>query len=94
MTKLSPIPSTPSRVREGETMTRTAHLLETLQRRWLTPLDAVHLCCVFSLSQRVGEFRRAGHTVIDRWEITRGGSRVKAYKITKLAKPKDRAASQ
>jgi hypothetical protein len=55
-------------------MTRTAHLLETLQRRWLTPLDAVHLCCVFSLSQRVGEFRRAGHTVIDRWEITRGGS--------------------
>ena len=74
------------RVREREKITRTAHLLETLQRRWLTPLDAVHLCCVFSLSQRVGEFRRAGHTVIDRWESTRGGSRVKAYKITKLAK--------
>ena len=66
-------------------MNKKATLLATLRRRWLTPLQAAQICGIFSLSQRCGEFRRAGHTVLDRWVDLPSGSRVKAYKVTKLA---------
>ena len=33
-------------------MTKKADLFRTLTKRWLTPLDAVSACGIFSLSQR------------------------------------------
>lgn len=67
-------------------MTKKAKLLKTLERKWLTPLDAAMECGVFALSQRCGEFRRAGIPVVDKWVNTLGGSRVKAYRIVKPTK--------
>ncbi len=64
-------------------MTKKADLFRTLTKRWLTPLDAVSACGIFSLSQRCGEFRRAGHAVIDKWVVMPSGSRVKAYRVVK-----------
>lgn len=63
--------------------TKKARLFRTLCRRWLTPLEAVAECGIFSLSQRCGEFRRDGITVIDKWVDLPSGSRVKAYRIVK-----------
>ena len=67
-------------------MTKKADLFRTLTKRWLTPLDAVSACGIFSLSQRCGEFRRAGHSVIDKWVVMPSGSRVKAFRIVRPTK--------
>jgi hypothetical protein len=58
-------------------------LLKALRREWLTPLEAVERVGIFSLSQRCGEFRRAGMNVLDKWVTTASGSRVKAYRIAR-----------
>jgi hypothetical protein len=78
----------------GKSMTTTkkATLFRTLCRRWLTPLEAVSLCGIYSLSQRCGEWRRDpvmyanGVTVLDKWVKLPSGSRVKAFRIVKPTK--------
>ena len=59
---------------------RTKHMLA---RGWLTQLDCALRGGVLSLSQRVGDMRREGLTVIDKWVVTAGGARVKAYRWIK-----------
>lgn len=66
--------------------TKKAALLAVLKRRWLTPLEAVAACGLFSLSQRCGELRRDGHCVIDKWVTLPSGSRVKAFRIVQKSK--------
>jgi len=61
--------------------TMSDRLLTLLKRRWVTPLDALHLASCLSLSQRCGEFRRAGMKVLDKWVQLDGGKRVKAYRL-------------
>ena len=56
-------------------------LLELLKTRYITPLDALTLAGCLSLSQRCGEFRRAGITVLDKWVDLDNGKRVKAYTV-------------
>jgi len=56
-------------------------LHNALKRRWMTPLDALHMCGCLSLSQRCGELRRAGVRVQDKWVCLPSGKRVKAYRI-------------
>jgi hypothetical protein len=63
--------------------TRTQRTITLLQRRWLTALECAQLGGCLSLSQRVGDLRRAGVNVLDRWQRTRGGARVKAYRIAR-----------
>jgi hypothetical protein len=58
-------------------------LMKVLRREWLTPLEAVERVGILSLSQRCGEFRRAGINVLDKWVTTASGSRVKAYRIAR-----------
>ena len=63
------------------TMRDTLH--NALKRRWLTPIDALQHCGCLSLSQRCGEFRRAGVPVQDKWVCLPNGKRIKAYRIVK-----------
>ena len=64
--------------------TMNAKLLELLRRRWVSPLVALsHVGCL-SLSQRCGEYRRDGITVLDRWAELPNGKRVKEYKVIGL----------
>lgn len=65
--------------------TKTARLFDTLKRRWITPDDAYQLFGIRNcLSQRVGDFRRAGHNVIDKWIKDANGRNVcKAYRIVR-----------
>jgi hypothetical protein len=64
-------------------MTMRNDLHNVLKRRWLTPLDALRMCGCLSLSQRCGEFRRAGLAVQDKWVHLPNGKRVKSYRIVK-----------
>lgn len=62
--------------------TKKARLLKLLQRRWMTPLDALNAVGIISLSQRVSEWRRQGYVFAQREVRTEGGSRVAAYRMT------------
>jgi hypothetical protein len=65
---------------------QTARTIELLRAGWVTPLQSAAMGGCLSLSQRVGELRRAGYTVLDRWEDLPSGARVKAYAMP-LDKP-------
>ena len=54
-----------------------------MSKRWVTALDSALLGCPMALSQRVGDLKREGYKVRDKWVITEGGSRVKAYTLAK-----------
>lgn len=56
-------------------------LLIVLKQQWITPVDALSLAGCLSLSQRCGEFRRAGVVVLDRWVDLPNGKRVKSYHV-------------
>lgn len=65
--------------------TKQAKLLALLKQRYVTPLDALNSCGIFSLAQRVSGWRRQGMVIGDKWLVTANGSRVKAYKLLKGA---------
>lgn len=46
-----------------------------------TVATALERLRIYALSQRVGELRRAGWPILDRWLDTAGGARVKEYFI-------------
>lgn len=62
-------------------MTRTERTIDLLRSGWTTPLISAQSGGCLSLSQRVGELRRAGVEVLDMWSPLNGGGHVKAYHI-------------
>ena len=56
-------------------------LVVLLRRQWTSPIDALNEAGCFSLSQRCGELRRAGVSVMDRWLDLPNGKRIKQYRI-------------
>jgi hypothetical protein len=60
-------------------VTHTERTISLLRRGWTTALQSAQQGGCLALSQRVGELRRAGVTVMDKWVSTSGGARVKAY---------------
>jgi hypothetical protein len=64
--------------------TKKARLLALLQRQWVSPLDCLFECHLYTLAQRVSEFRAAGVIVEDRWAYSTSGSRFKEYRVRKL----------
>ena len=62
-------------------MTMHQELLELLKKQWVTPIDALQKARCLSLSQRCGNFRRAGYKVEDKWVPLPSGKRVKAYRV-------------
>lgn len=65
--------------------TKKETLFTLLRKQYVTPIDALNKCGIFSLAQRVSEWRRDGHLIGDRWVITPSGARIKAYKLLKAA---------
>lgn len=64
-------------------MKKHERTLMLLKRGWITALDSALLGGCLSLSQRVGEFKRSGVHIADKWVTTENGARVKAYKVIK-----------
>ena len=61
-------------------MTQKDALRSLLWCRWITPLDALREVGCLSLSQRVGELKREGLTILSVWVKTDTGKRVRAYR--------------
>ena len=62
-------------------MTHTQRTIQLLRAGWITALQSAQKGGCLSLSQRVGELRREGLYVADKWVCTQSGARVKAYKL-------------
>ena len=62
-------------------LTMEQRLLKLLQRKWVSPLDALQAVGCLSIAQRVSEWRRAGVAIADKWVELDGGKRVKAYRL-------------
>ena len=60
---------------------KTATSIRLMRRGWTTAIQSALAGGALALSQRVGELRRAGAPVIDKWVRTDGGALVKAYKL-------------
>lgn len=57
--------------------------LKSHRGSWITPLDALGLFGCMSLSQRIGNLKREGVKIADKWVVRLNGKRVKAYSIPK-----------
>jgi len=64
---------------------KKASLFLLLRKQYVTPIDALNKCGIFSLAQRVSEWRRDGHVIGDKWVISPSGARFKAYRLLKAA---------
>ena len=62
--------------------TKKAKLFRLLGQRWMTHAEAMRLCKIQTISQRVSEWRADGHCIIDKW-VQSPGARFKAYKLVK-----------
>lgn len=60
-------------------MTQHQHLLKVL-KCWISPIEALRLVWTMKLSSRVGELRRDGHDIQDRWAEA-NGKRFKQYRL-------------
>lgn len=62
--------------------TKLQRLIKLMQRRWVSPQDALHHCGLMSLSQRVGVLRSRGVHIADKWVKDADGKPLfKAYRI-------------
>lgn len=66
-----------------EDKTQQELIIEVLKRGWTSPLDALRYAGTMKLATRVGELRRAGNLIIDKWHESR---RYKMYRLTRKAK--------
>lgn len=60
-------------------MTQYQMLLKSL-KRWVSPIDALREAGTMKLATRVGELRRIGHVIEDRW-VEANGKKFKAYRL-------------
>ena len=68
----------------GAKMTQQQLIIKCLKKGWKSPLDAFKEAGTMKLSTRVGELRRAGCVILDKWHPSRA---FKLYKMVKNAKP-------
>lgn len=62
--------------------TKLQRLVKLMQRRWVSPQDALHHCGLMSLSQRCDTLRSRGVNVASKWvKDASGRNAFKAYKI-------------
>ena len=60
-------------------MTQQEHLAKVL-RVWTSPIQALRLVGTMKLATRIGEMRRAGFQIQDRWQEA-DGKRFKQYRL-------------
>ena len=58
-------------------------IIKCLQKGWKSPLDALKEAGTMKLATRVGELRRMGYVILDKWSDNR---RYKLYKLVKKGK--------
>lgn len=63
-------------------MSQMQQIIKCLQKGWKSPLDALNEAGTMKLATRVGELRRSGYVILDKWSADR---RYKLYKLVKKA---------
>jgi hypothetical protein len=64
-------------------MTQHQIIVKLAKKRWISPIDALNAGGGMKLSTRVGELRRAGYTILDKWHPS------KSFKLYKcVGEPK------
>ena len=58
-------------------MTQYQIIVKIAKKRWISPIDAFQEGGGMKLATRVGELRRAGYTILDKWHPSR---RYKLYR--------------
>lgn len=53
-------------------------LINQLRKGWISPLDALKYAGSMKLATRVGEYRREGYVILDKWHPSR---KFKLYKM-------------
>lgn len=64
-------------------MNQQHKIIQCLKKGWKSPLEALNEAGTMKLSTRVGELRRMGYIIQDKW-ATNG--RFKLYKLVKVPK--------
>lgn len=59
-------------------MSQRQDILDCLKKGWKSPLDALNEAGTMKLATRVGELRRSGYVILDKWSADR---RYKLYKL-------------
>ena len=62
----------------GGYMSQRQAILDCLKKGWKSPLDALNEAGTMKLATRVGELRRSGYVILDKWSADR---RYKLYKL-------------
>ena len=60
--------------------TQRQMIIDCLKKGWISPLDALKYAGTMKLSTRVGELKKEGHIILDKWHPS------KEYKLYKLVK--------
>lgn len=61
-------------------MSQQSKIIACLKKGWKSPLDALKEAGTMKLSTRVGELRKCGFVIVDKWHPSR------KYKLYKLVK--------
>ena len=61
-------------------MSQQQAIIKCLKKGWKSPLDALNEAGTMKLSTRVGELRRSGYIILDRWSKH---GKFKLYKLIK-----------
>jgi hypothetical protein len=64
-------------------MTQQQKVVDCLKKGWKSPIDALNEAGTMKLATRVGELRRMGYIIEDKWSIDR---RYKLYRLVGIAK--------
>ena len=64
-------------------MSQTAAIIKCLRKGWKSPLEALNEAGTMKLATRVGELRKRGYVILDKWHASK---RYKLYKIVELPK--------
>ena len=61
-------------------MTQQQAIVQCLKKGWKSPLDALNEAGSMKLSTRVGELRRAGYVILDKWHSSK---KFKLYRLVR-----------
>jgi len=64
-------------------LTQRQEIIKCLKRGWKSPLDALKEAGTMKLATRVGELKRDGYLILDKWHESK---KYKLYKIVGVAK--------
>ena len=58
-------------------------IVKLARRRWISPMEALNAGGGMKLSTRIGELRKAGYLILDKWNISK---KFKLYRV--IGEPK------